>query len=196
MSDRTAFDSKYWNLAQAAAWVEYRERRLVEDFCAADRDAYIALGLYPSMWPSGRERRGSVTELHRALVEGQLTSWGYRLTDPVHLTAIPAAEWADLVISPPFAWVVGRSGGGGERWTDIRVRSADMKRLWRGPHEVSGRTKYDWAAVQAIFTEVKTQNPEMSQNELITEVQGAFEDRFNKGAPSTTSFKRKIKTWT
>lgn len=195
MSHRTTFDAKYWNLAQGAAWVEFRERRLVEDFGAADRDAYIALGLYPSMWPTGRERCGSVAELHCALVKGQLTSWGYRLTDPEHLTAIPAAEWADLLISPPLARIAGRSGGDRERWTEIRVRSADMKRLWRGTHEVSGRTKYDWAAVQAIFTEVKTQNPEMSQNELITEVQGAFEDHFSKGAPSTTSFKRKIKTW-
>lgn len=196
MRARTSFDTKYWNLAQAAAWVEFRERQLVEDFGAADRDAYMALGLYPSMWPSGRERRGTVDELRRALEDGRLTAWGYRLEEPNHLTAIPTGEWTDLVITPPFARVAGRSSGDRERWTDIRVCSANMKRLWRGTHEVGGRTKYDWAAVQAIFTEVKTQNPEMSQNELITEVQGAFEDRFNKGAPSTTSFKRKIKTWT
>lgn len=189
------FDVKYWNLAQGAAWVEFRERRLVEDFSTADRDAYMALGLYPSMWPSGRERRGNIAELHRALVEGQLTSWGYRLTDPEHLIAIPAAEWADLVISPPLARVAGRSGGDRERWTDIRVRSADMKRLWRGPHEVSGRTKYDWAAIRTIYDEQRASNPDFTQNELIDEIQRVFEARFNRESPGRTTIQDHLKRW-
>jgi hypothetical protein len=195
MSDRTAFDSKYWNLAQAAAWVEYREQLLVEDFVAADRDAYMALGLYPSMWPTGRDRRGNVAELHRALEDGRLTAWGYRLTDPGHLTAIPAAEWTDLVITPPFARVAGRSGGNRERWTDIRVRSADMKRLWRGPHEVSGRTKYDWAAIRTICDEQRESNPDFSQNELIDEIQRIFEARFNRESPARTTIQDQLKRW-
>lgn len=189
------FDAKYWNLAQAAAWVEFRERRLVEDFGAADRDAYIALGLYPSMWPTSRERCGSVAELHCALVEGQLTSWGYRLTDPEHLIAIPAAEWADLVISPPLARVAGRSAGDWERWTQVRVRSADMKRLWRGTHEVSGRTKYDWAAIKTIYDEQRASNPDFSQNELIDEIQRVFEARYNREPPGRTTIQARLKRW-
>lgn len=195
MSHRTPFDAKYWNLAQGAAWVEFRERRLVEEFVAADRDAYMALGLYPSMWPTGRERTGNVAELHRALVEGQLTSWGYRLTDPYHLTAIPAVEWTDLVITPPVARVAGRSGGGAERWTDIRVLSADMKRLWRGTHEVSGRSKYDWDAIRSIYDEQRALNPDFSQNELIIELQGVFRDRFNREPPSRSTIQAHLKRW-
>lgn len=195
MSDRTSFDSKYWNLAQAAAWVEYRERRLVEEFVAADREAYMALGMYPSMWPPGREKHGTVDELRRALEDGQLTSWGYRLTDPDHLTTIPAGEWADLVITPPFVRVAGRSGEGGKRWTEIRVHSADMKRLWRGTHEVSGRTKYDWDAIKKIYDEQKASNPDFSQNELITELQGVFHDRFNREPPSRSTIQAKMKRW-
>jgi hypothetical protein len=195
MSARTTFDAKYWNLAQAAAWVEYRERRLVEELVAADRDAYMALGMYRSMWPSGRERRGTVDELRRALEDDRTTAWGYRRTDPDHLTAIPAAEWTDLVITPPFARVAGRSGGDRERWVDIRILSADMKRLWRGPHEVSGRTKYDWAAIRTIYDEQRTSNPDFSQNELITELQGVFRDRFNREPPSRTTIQGHLKRW-
>ena len=195
MSDRTAFDRRYWNLAQAAAWVEYRERRLVEEFVAADSEAYMALGMYPSMWPPGREKHGTVDELRRALEDGQLTSWGYRLTDPDHLTTIPAGEWADLVITPPVALVAGRSGRGRERWTNIRVRSADMKRLWRGPHEVSGRTKYDWAAIRTIYDEQRASNPDFRQNELIDEIQRVFEARFNRESPGRTTIQDHLKRW-
>ena len=82
MSPHHPFDGKYWNLAQAAAWVEYRENQLVEDFDTADRDAYMAVGMYPTMWPAGREWHGSVEELRRALEEARLASWGFRADAP------------------------------------------------------------------------------------------------------------------
>lgn len=195
MSDRTAFDSKYWNLAQAAAWVEYRDRRLVEEFVAADRDAYMALSMYPLMWPPDRERHGKVDELRLALEDGRLTAWGYRLTDPHHLTAIPLGEWTDLVITPPFARVAGRSGADRERWVDIRVHGADMKRLWRGTHEVSGRTKYDWDAIRSIYDEERASNPDFTQNELIDEIQRVFEARFNRDSPARTTIQSHMKRW-
>ena len=90
MSERQAFDDKYWNLAQAATWVEFRERGLVEQFSSADRDAYIALNWYEEMWPAGRKRRGSIKELERALLEERLRSRGYRTTNPNVLTEIPS----------------------------------------------------------------------------------------------------------
>ncbi|XHY16171.1 hypothetical protein SuNHUV7_09520 (plasmid) [Pseudoseohaeicola sp. NH-UV-7] len=72
--------------------------------------------------------------------------------------------------------------------------SADMKRFWRSINEVSGRSKYDWDAIRAIFDELQRQNSEMSQNELILELQGTYEDRLKKDAPSRSSIQRKINT--
>jgi hypothetical protein len=194
MSKNSPFDDKYWNLAQASAWVEYREKQLVEELAQADRDAYMAIGCYPSMWPAGRKRRGLIEELRRALEQGRVLASGYRRTTPEQLEEVPAAEWTDFVIKPPLVFFAGPPRS--PPWSAVRILSADMKRLWRSINEVDGRSKYDWGPIKAMFNEVKSLNPEMSQNELITEVQAAFEARLKKGAPSATSFKRKIKTWT
>jgi hypothetical protein len=194
MSSDQPFDDKYWNLSQACAWVEYREKQLVNDFSVADRNAYMALGMYPSMWAAGRKRHGSVENLRRALEQGRMKSSGYRRHTPESLKEIPAAEWTDFVIRPPL--VSFSSQPQNIPWEGVRVLSADMKRLWRSVNEVEGRSTFDWAAIRPIYELLKTQNPEMSKNELITEAQGAFEDRFNKSAPSITSFKRQIKSWT
>lgn len=194
MNTLSPFDHKYWNLAQAAAWVEYREKQLVEDLDTADRDAYMAIDMYdPSMWPAGREARGRIEDLRRALEESRLVSSGFRRGGRERLEDIPAAEWVDYVIRPPDVSFSGQPQN--IPWESVRVLSAEMRRLWRSVNEVDGRSKFDWAAVQTMFSEVKTQNPEMSKNELITEVQGAFEDRFDKPAPSRSTLQRKISTW-
>ena len=194
MNILSPFDDIFWNLSQACAWVEYREKQLVNDFSMPDRNAYMALGMYPSMWPTGRKRHGSVEYLRRALEQGRIKSSGYRRHTQDSLEEIPAAEWTDFVIRPPLVSFSGQPKN--IPWESVRVLSADMKRLWRSVNEQEGRSRFNWAAIQEIFNEIKIQNPEMSQNALITEVQGGFEDHFNKDAPSITSFKRKIKTWT
>ena len=193
MSSLSPFDDKYWNLAQASAWVEYRDKQLVQDLESADRTSYIAIGFYPSMWPPSRKQRSQIEELRRALEEGRLISSGFRRGGLERLEDIPAAEWADCIIRPPFISFSGQPQN--IPWESVRVLSADMRRLWRSVNEVDGRSRFNWAAIQEIFDEVKTQNPEMSKNELITEVQGAFEDRFDKPAPSRSTLQRKIKTW-
>ncbi|AXI53344.1 hypothetical protein C1J05_01500 [Sulfitobacter sp. JL08] len=192
MSKRSPFDHKYWNLAQASVWVEYREKKLVEDFDAGDRDAYIALGMYPSMWPANRERHGAIEDLRRALEQRRIVSYGYRNNTPGQLEEIPAAEWTDLAIRPPLVCFAGQPNN--QPWSAVRLLSADMKRFWRSINEVSGRSKYDWDAIRAIFDELQRQNSEMSQNELILELQGTYEDRLKKDAPSRSSIQRKINT--
>ena len=193
MCAHSPFDDKYWNLAQASAWVEYREKQLVEDFYVASRNAYMAIVMYPSMWPAGRERRGRIEDLRRALEEGRLISSGFRRGGQARLEDIPAAEWHDYDIRPPLISFSGQPQN--IPWERILILSADMKRLWRSVNEVEGRSRFNWAYIQAISNEVKTNNPEMSQNELITEVQGTFRDRFNKEPPSRSSLQNKIKTW-
>ncbi len=193
MSSDQPFDHKYWNLAQAAAWVEYRDKQLVEDLKSADRNTYIAIGFYPSMWPPGRKQRGRIEELRRALEEGGLKSSGFRRGGRKRRKYIPAAEWVDYVIRPPDVSFSGQPKN--VPWERVRVLSADMRRLWRSDHEVDGRSKFDWLAIRAVYEDLSASNPDMSQNELILELQGSYEDRFNKGAPSRTTIQRKIKTW-
>jgi len=194
MSSHHSFDDKYWNLAQACAWVEYREKQLVNDFSVADRNAYMALGMYPSMWPAGRRQHGSVEDLRRALEQGRIKSSGYRRNTPDNLEEIPAAEWTDLQIRPPLVSFAGQPNN--QPWKAVRLLSADIKKLWRTDHEVTGRSKYDWTAIRTVYSDLSASNPDMSQNELIIELQGAFEERFNKEPPSRTSLIRKIRTWT
>jgi hypothetical protein len=193
MSTRSPFDDKYWNLAQACAWVEYREKQLVNDFSVADRDAYMAIGLYPLMWPKGRKRLGSFEELRRALEQGRINSSGYLRNTPDNLEEIPAAEWTDFVIRPPLVSFAGQPNN--QPWNAVRLLSADMQLLWRSVDEVEGRSKYDWAALREIYEVLQTQNPEMTKNELILELQGTYEDRSNKKTPSRTAIQDKIKTW-
>lgn len=192
MSSDQPFDHKYWNLAQAAAWVEYRDKQLVEELKSADRNTYIAIGFYPSMWPSGRKQRGQIEELRRALEEGRLISSGFRRGGQERLEGIPAAEWSDFVIRPPNVCFLEQTT---QPWHSVRLLSADMKKLWRSVNEVDGRSKHDWDALREIYVALQTQNPEMSKNELILELQGTYEDQLNKNAPGRSTIQNKIKTW-
>ena len=193
MQVHSPFDNKYWNLAQACAWVEYREMHLVDELAQADRSAYMAIGMYPSMWPAGREQYGRIEDLRRALEGGQLASSGFRRGGQERLEDIPAAEWVDYVIRPPLISFLDQPQN--IPWTNFRVLSADMKRLWRSDHELSGRSKFDWTSIKSIYDKLKTQNPRMSQNELILELQGSYEERFNKDAPARSTIQNKIKIW-
>jgi hypothetical protein len=173
-------------------WVEYREKQLVEELTGADRNSYIAIGFYPSMWPAGRKRHCSVEYLRRALEQGRIKSSGYRRHTPESLEEIPAAEWTYFVIWPPNVCFIGQTT---QPWHRVRLLSADMRKLWRGVDEIDGRSKYDQAALREIYDALQSQNPEMSKNELIIELQGAYQDRFNKEPPSRTTIQRKIKIW-
>jgi hypothetical protein len=193
MSSDQPFDDKYWNLAQACAWVEYREKQLVNDFSMPDRDAYKALGMYPSMWPAGRQRHGFVEDLRRALEHGRIKSSGYRRNTPDNLEEIPAAEWTDLHIRPPLVSFSGQPSN--KPWNAVRVLSADMKKYWRDVGEVSMRTKFDWAEIKTMYDAIVDRQPTMSTNKKIEELQIEFEEHFNKEPPSRSTIQRKIEIW-
>jgi hypothetical protein len=193
MSHNQPFDDIYWNLAQACAWVEYREKQLVEELTEADRSSYIAIGLYPSMWPPGRKKRGQIEELRRALEEGRLISSGFRRGGQERLEEIPAAEWTDFVIRPPLVSFSGQPSK--HPWNAVRVLSADMKKHWRDVGEVSLRTKFDWAEIKTMYDAIVDRQPTMSTNKKIEELQLEFAERFNKDAPVRTTIQNKIKNW-
>jgi hypothetical protein len=193
MSTRSPFDDKYWNLAQACAWVEHREKQLVNDFSVADRNAYMALGMYPRMWPAARKQHGFVEDLRRALEQGRIKSSGYRRNTPDVLEEVPVAEWTDLRIIPPFVSVAAQPNN--QPWSALRVLSADMKRLWRDICEVSLRTKFDWTEIRKMYDAIVVRQPSMSTNKKIEDLQFEFEELFNKEPPSRSTIQDKIKTW-
>ncbi len=192
----SAFEDRYWNLTQVEAWVIYREKALVERFAVPYHHSYVAIGMYPKYWPDGRSTKGSHQELWRALVNGRLNAQGHPSSDPERLDDIPPAEWNNLTIDPPAAYRRGPDSRRIEPWIDFVIVSAEVKKLWRSEFETSGRTRFDWAKIHAIHDEVKAQHPEMSQNDLMVEIQGAYEERLNKNAPSRTSIQRHMKSWT
>ena len=99
-----SFDDKFWNLAQAAAWVVYREKELVTRFEHPTREGFMSLGLYSSMEPTSRQKFGSLRDLSLALSDERLQAWGCRANDDSYLEAIPGLEWLDLDLAPPFAY--------------------------------------------------------------------------------------------
>jgi hypothetical protein len=74
-----SFDDKYWNLAQAAAWVVYREKELVTRFEHPTREDFRSLGMYTSMEPASRQRINSLGDLSLALSDERLQAWGYHM---------------------------------------------------------------------------------------------------------------------
>lgn len=191
----SAFDHRYWNLAQVAVWVIYREKVLVEQFAIPDRNSYIAIGKYPTMWPDGRSEKGPQQELWRALVDSRLNAQGYPRNNPERLVDIPPADWNNLIIDPPTAYLRGRGSIRLEPWVDFVIDSAEVKKLWRSEFETSGRTRFDWAAIRTIHDDVRANNPEMTKNELMNDIALAFAARFDREPPSRTSLQRNMKGW-
>ena len=138
----SSFDARYWNLSQAAAWVVYRRRDLVEALADQSDHGFASLRFYPLPDGTKATPAGSLADLEGALHEGRVTALGRRTSSPERVE-VPAHEWADLSIRPsrvvrhdPLAGLV-------QPWRDLLFESAGLRRLWRGTDEVAGRRKYD-----------------------------------------------------
>lgn len=191
----THFDEPYWNLAQAAAWVVYREKKLVDDLTNTDAESFAAIGMYPTIWPNHRKQHGKLSALHNALSDGRLQAKGHHEDAPDTLAVIPSEAWSDLNLHPPSAYDRRYPGKLFQPWKDIRVKSADVKKLWRGIDERLGRTKFDWGKIRGIYEDVLKRNPDYSQNKLIEEVQLEYQTKFSNEHPSRSAIQNMIKTW-
>jgi hypothetical protein len=187
-----ASDQLFWNLAQAAAWVVYRETTLVESLVNPGPNAFGAIGMYPKMWPKERKKVGSLSQLHSALSAGRLIAHGYRGGESV-LTEIPNREWADLHLAPPRAYDASRLAQKIEPWLLIRVDAADVQRLWRTESERQSRSRFEPEVLRSLYAEAKAANPGFSQNELIAEVQLAFTAKTGRAEPSRSTVQRALK---
>ena len=194
------FDSRYWNLSQATAWVVYRKRKLVEQFSEQSTDRWRALILYPKMHEhepvSDLKVNELVNKLVNALIQGNLTAWGRRNDIKDELEAIPPREWADLTISPPSVKRSHPMAGQIEPWTDLRFESSDLKKRWRSLSETEGRTRYKWDVLEKMWHEIVELHTGFTGNQIIEELQLAYEEKFGKGkAPGRTTIQDRIKRW-
>ena len=92
------FDARCWNLWQAAAWVVFRSRRLVEYIQVQSRDGWVALFGYPSM--HSYRQVGATNELQDALVHGKLVAWGRRNNLREELESAQRLSVATLSVQP------------------------------------------------------------------------------------------------
>lgn len=188
------FDSKYWNLTQAAAWVVYRKRELVEKFAEQSAYGWKGLIVFPKM--HGYKRVGNLDELKNALFRDDFTAWGRKNDIDDELESIPSREWPDLYISPPSVKRSHPKAGQIEPWTDLRFESSDLKKRWRSPWDTEGRTRYDWAIIKIIWQEINDRLPDATTNGKIEEVQLEYNSRFGDNkAPSRSSIQTHIKRW-
>ena len=186
------FDSRFWNLSQAAAWVVYRKRNLVEEFAEESADNWRALIVYPDMHK--HKRVGNLVDLIAQLERGKLTAWGRRNDINDKLKDIPAREWADLWISPPSVKRSHHVAGQIEPWTSLRFESSDLKKLWRSLPETEGRSRYKWDVLKEMWHEINERLPDASMNERISELQLEYELQYGS-APSRSSIQEHVKRW-
>ena len=189
----TQFDTPYWNLSQAAGWVVYRERQLVEQLADPADGAFAAISMYPSMWPEGREEYGTPLDLHRALLDGRLRAEGYSKENPDQLSQIPGGYWHDLVLHAPCAYDRRHPGKRYEPWRDIRVKSSQVISLWPRPQDGEARRKFDEECLEQLCRRVLEEFPELSQNKKIDKIQGIYESELGGDAPSRTEFQTIIR---
>jgi len=186
---------RYWTLAQALAWVIYRRDDVV-DYVGPNGGGSLGLaGMYPTHFQPPLEIRGNSEELRRAAAEGRLKVTGIPTIDATARTAIPPEDWLQFQI---YNGKVSQLSEDRSRhvypWRDVVLECSAMKKLWRTGHEVTGRSKFDRAAIRAVYEDLSASNPDMSQNELIIELQGTFEERFKKKPPSRSTIQRNIST--
>ena len=191
----SSFNSRYWNLAQAAAWVVYRERKLVEQLANPTQHSFGAISAYPTMWPDDRKQTANLADLQRKLTHGELTAKGYAKENPNTLGDIPASIWPDLQLRPPHAYDARELAFMHEPWTNIRVESASIKKLWRGSDETRDKTLFDWDEIRTIFERVKADNSGWSTNKVIDQTRSDYADRYGNRCPGVTTMKRHHKDW-
>ena len=188
-----AFDQRFWNLTQAAAWVRFRSRELVDRFVVQDIDHYRSINFYSTM--EKYPELGSISDLATALMDGRLKAWGRKPTDGTLVEEVPAIEWSDLHIRPRRVLRRHPSGGDFEPWIDLRFESGDLKRLWRSTSETSSRSKFNWQVIEEMWREVCGHFTDASENERIDELRLRFEAKFNREPPSRTAIQSRIKRW-
>ena len=189
----TPFESRYWNLAQAAAWVVYRNRSLVEEFEYPTRDAWPGLVMYPKM--HGYMTVESLDVLRVALREGKLVAHARRNSAGSEYGEVPAIEWADLILRPPTAYRSDPKLGRIEPYSALQFESKQLKKLWpigKRPKKIEW---YDWGTIRPIWECVETEFANLTGRKKFEQFSVEYEKRFGRKPPSRASLQRHIKQW-
>lgn len=181
----------YWGLSEASAWVVFREPSIVDLFSPPQPESWVAYMMYPSHWSA--PRIGEQLEIFAALKDGRLIATGRSADVNSRREAIPAIEWSDLIpdVRGPYRRM--EDGTKAQPWIDILVSRADVERLWRRQSEVEGRTKFQSGWFQDRYRLLKDNQPSISENELIGELQEQFQDETKREPPSRTTLQRYLK---
>lgn len=191
-AEMAANDELYGTLPQAAAWVVFREMAVVDRFSQPARDDWDAFMAYPKMRTEFPER-GKSGELFDALRKGRLRAFGRRNTPAAAMEEIPDIEWQDLIVDIDGPYRRLETGVQEIPWHDIRVKRAEVEKLWRRPSEIEGRSRYPKAWFQARYAELRSTHPGFSQNELIELLQLRFQNKNRREPPSRTTIQRYLK---
>ena len=193
---KVASVSQHWTLAQAAAWIVFRDISAVAVFTPPRATGFVAYLMY-------REECGKPVvppvvhakwhDLFRRLEAKRLVATGRRAIDGIR-EPIPASAWVDLIPDVDAGpYLSSQSGKALRPWADILVSRADVERLWRRPSEVDGRSKHDRQMFRELFLEQKARDPELSANAIMDKICKAYEAKTNRAAPSFSAFKRYVR---
>lgn len=187
-----ASEQPYWTLLQAAAWVVFRDMEVVDRFSPPKPGDWSAFMAYPTMRTEFSEH-GKSDDLVDALRKSRLRAFGRRGTPAAAMEEIAEIEWQDLIVDIDGPYRRQETGARDEPWRDIRVKRADVERLWRRPSETEGRSRYPRAWFQKRYAELRATHPSFSQNQIIVELGAIYEEETGREAPSRSSIQRCIK---
>lgn len=184
-------DRVYWTLAEASAWVVFRDTSIVALFGPPEPFDWVAYMMYPTHWTAPEV--GQQLEVFAALARGRLVATGRSEAPNALRQNIPAEEWLDLVpdIRGPYLRLA--DGRTLQPWQDILVRRADVERLWRRTSEVDGRSKFSKVWFRDRYLQFREAQPASSKNELIAELQAQFQDETKREPPSRSSIQSYLK---
>ncbi|MCZ8080694.1 MAG: hypothetical protein O9289_18535 [Rhodobacteraceae bacterium] len=147
--------------------------------------------MYTSHWTA--TALGEQLEIFAALKDGRLSATGRSAEANSRREPIPVIEWSDLIpdVDGPYRRL--EDGTKAQPWIDILVSRADVERLWRRQSEIDGRTKFQKGWFLDRYQLLKDNQPLISKNELMGELQQQFQDETKREPPSRTTIQRYLK---
>jgi len=142
------------------------------------------------------EEVAKLSELANALENGILKAFGLPNDSKQQYIEIPNVEWSGLTIAPPIVYRQDAKSGKFEPWTDIKFRSADMKRQWPSEAQSKSRELYDWEAIEKIWRNIVTENPPpISERKIIILIQERYGEQESRIPPSRSQMQKHMKEW-
>jgi|TARA_B100002003_G_C13883945_1_gene431335 hypothetical protein len=191
----TIFDQTYWDLDQASLWIVFRNAELVEESVPPINRRVPTMLMYSRM--NDYEQVGTIIELSKTLELGNLYAYGRPTGGNTQVQQIPTVEWSSLILDAPIAYILDPKRGKIQPWTDITVKSADIKKEWPAePKNTKHRELFDWEAIKMIWSSLEkgAQKPR-SGRQLVRQIQDQFGKETSLTPPSRSQIEKHIKQW-